>query len=171
MTKYFKYFFYICFHKIYVARELVKFGPRFYWRALVHDNSKIFRFFSEFLPYAKHFEDRLKHINGGVMGYSAWLARASYDFRLARLKHCNRNDHHFEHFLTIDHEGDICALRMPEKALIEMFTDICGTSRQLAKYYPAFQGTSAKDFYEREKEKLKLHSESRKQLERLIYEK
>ena len=99
---YYNYFIYLVRHKYWVAHML--FQRKMYVQGLLHDMSK-FRP-SEFKRYAKYF-----------------ASSKQLDIKEQWLKHMHRNKHHWQYWVLIDNEGNMQALEMPEKYVIEMIAD------------------------------------------------
>lgn len=93
-------------HKWYVFRVGVRLGVPLS-RLLRHDWTKFLP--SEFMPYVRHFEGQASDTDG---------------FNEAWQHHIQRNDHHWEHWLTP--EGP---LPMPEEAIREMVADWLSASK------------------------------------------
>jgi len=139
MNKYINYFIYIIKHKYYVFLECFKMGLILH--AFTHDLSKFMP--SEFIPYAIKF-----------YGNKPITEEIKINFEIAWLLHQHRNKHHWDFW--INSQG--IAITMPKKYIMHMIADWRGMSRVF--------GDTAKDFYEKNKIKMNLHT---KTIE-LIYE-
>lgn len=81
-------------------------------------------------------------------------------FRYAWLSH-QRNRHHWQAWISLGDGGSMSAVRIPERYLREMVADWLGAGKA--------QGTkSAKEWYEKNKDKMVFHSETRRELEALL---
>ncbi len=140
---------YIFKHKYLVFVECCKLGIPL--RGLLHDLSKFKP--DEFIPYMQKFY--LKNAN-------------SEEFRLAWVKHLHRNPHHWQYWVSIGKPSMVdpydldrlSPIEMPEEYRKEMLADW----RAIAKG----GGTSVKEFYQRNKNKIVLHYETRLWLEKEI---
>lgn len=89
-------------------------------------------------------------------------------FNLAWLHHIHNNPHHWQHWLLFEDdpksgESYIC-LQMPLKYVIEMICDWWSFSWRSGNLYEIF------DWYEKHKKTIKLHEETRKQVEDILGE-
>lgn len=155
--KYIKYFFYVIEHKINVGIECCKVG--LYWHAITHDLSK-FRL-SEFIPYAKYFY-------GGKNNKE--------EFEVAWKLHYHRNKHHWDYWTYFGQDDDskyggpfFCPpikqfpRPMPIKYVRQMLCDWMGMGRKF--------GDTAQEFYEKNKSKMILHSETIELIENELWRK
>jgi hypothetical protein len=160
MLKYIKYLNYVIRHKYYVFIECWKMGILF--RGLVHDLSK-FRP-SEFFPYAEHFYGKKIEVQKDSTGYfkSADKDMEYPDFNMAWFYHQKRNAHHWQFWITFG-DYEIKLLEMPEKYVKEMVCDWKGAGKA--------QGvkSSVKEWYDKNKDKMKFHENTKKLIERYIY--
>lgn len=146
-------------HKAFVLIAGMKCGVPL-WRLLVHDLSKFSR--AEWGPYVRRFEGG----RGGAMNHEA----DPDEWKVAWNHHWHRNPHHWEHWLRFTYfEGPDtkvfpAALRMPETYVREMVADWMGAGR-------AYTGTwDAREWYEKNRERILLHDDSRAVAERLLAE-
>lgn len=150
VEKSFKHLCNITKHKWYVFKYAVLCGIP--WRGLVHDLSK----FSpvEFCESVKFFEgDKTSPIIHAVekQGYS-----------LAWLHHKGRNPHHHEYWLrSLDSPDGPVPVRIQRKYLLEMLCDFLSAN----KLYGNGTFESAKDFWDKRKEKITIHPESKEFLD------
>lgn len=93
---------YLMKHKYWVAHML--FQKKMYWQGITHDMSK-FRP-DEFIRYSKY-----------------WSSGKKSDIRPQWLTHMHRNSHHWQYWVLMDHDGNMQALEMPEKYIVEMIAD------------------------------------------------
>lgn len=141
--KLFNYIMYLFKHKWYVFLECKKRG--IIWRGITHDLSKFFP--CEFFPYMEKWYGSTKRHSG---------------YRGACLHHYNHNTHHWQYWVFISPEGKLESLEMPEIDRKEMIADWVGMARTLGKE------PSAIDWYERNKDKILLHKETRRKIEEEI---
>lgn len=156
--EYLTYAFYILKHKWYVFLECKKVG--LWWRGIKHDWHKFMP--SEFIPYADYFY--------GPYGCK-FKAESQEDFEprtvtkskfnFAWLLHQKRADHHWQWWLLINDEDPPAPLPMSPKARLEMLCDWCGMSKTL-------KTSGIKDWYEKNKNKIILHYDTREWIERNI---
>lgn len=140
LKSYWKYFKYILEHKKNVFIECWKEG--LYFHGFTHDLSKFSP--AEFLAYADKFY-------GGDYAYKYFDVEGSFED--AWLHHQRHNKHHWDYW--VNSEG--VARPMPEKHIREMVCDWKAMSRKF--------GDTAKDYYLKNKGKIKLHPQTRKSLE------
>ena len=150
MKKYIKYFKYLIKHKWYVMLECFKFG--LYWRGIIHDISKILP--DELIPYTNYFYGK-NMIHTQIGGDDP-------DFDLAWLKHQKRNKHHWQYWILREDQGALKCLDMPEKYATEMFCDWVGAGKAL------HGKNEIKEWYEENKNNIKLSSKTREYIEGLI---
>lgn len=156
--KYFNYLWYILKHKYYVTLECFKRG--LYWRGLIHDWSKFLP--KEFIPYARHFGGNIKEGRDKTGYYKPYdTGDAAFDF--AWFQHQKINRHHWQWWL-MPKDGDekgFKVLPMSYKYRLEMLCDWFGAGRA--------QGTpDTRAWYLVNKDKLILHPETRKWIERQL---
>jgi len=132
---------YLVIHKWHVFRACAKYG--LWWRGLVHDLSKLTP--RELLPYARHF--------------SRSMPTSAPAFAFAWSLHQKRNDHHWQWWVCVTSRGNHVAMPMSPAARIEMICDWCGAG--IAQGDPDIRG-----WYERNKEGMLLHPETRVWVER-----
>lgn len=83
-------------------------------------------------------------------------------FQYAWLHHQNNNPHHWQFWVDIDGKDDIKALKMPLDRIYEMVAD-WGAFAYLQK-----NGHHLKEWYEKNKDKMILHDETRSIVEALV---
>ena len=140
--KYIEYFKYLMRHKYWVAHMLIQ--RRLYSQAITHDLSKFKP--SEFIKYANYYASGKK-----------------LDIREAWINHLHVNKHHWQYWVLLDNEGNMQALEMPERYVIEMIADwysvaIC------EKGFDRLQENVFRWYMDR-KDKLFLHQRTREFLE------
>ena len=139
-------------HKWFVFVECCKAGMPL--MGLVHDWSKFLP--SEFLPYARYFAVDRRNEAGD---YDITTA-SNTPFLMAWLKHLHRNPHHWQHWILVQDEDPTEVLPMPSRYRKEMLCDWRGAGRS----YTGKDNTV--EWYERNKEKMTLHPETRYKIER-----
>jgi hypothetical protein len=140
-----RYASYVARHKWFVFRAGLKTGAPL-WRLLIHDWSKLTP--AEWGPYVRTF-------------YAKEKARAG-EFDKAWLHHQHRNPHHWQHWLLQEDDGDLKALRMPDKLVREMVADWMGAGRAITGKW------DVASWYEANTHKITLHPEVRVRVENLI---
>ena len=163
-NKYYKYLHYLFRHKYYVAIECFKYG--LYWRGIIHDWSKFLP--SEFFPYIQSFYGEFQPECPVYSGPVDWqkkqyLEKTSKNFDRAWIHHQHLNKHHFQHWILREDSGQNKILEMPYKYAIEMFCDWVGAGIAI---------TGKRDiveWYEKNKEVILLHENTRNFVEKLIY--
>lgn len=86
------------------------------------------------------------------------------NFNKAWLKHIHRNPHHWQHWVLINdepNEGMIC-IPMPRNYLIEMICDWWSFSWAKGNLFEIFE------WYAQHKDHIKLHPETRKEMEKIL---
>lgn len=158
--KYLKYLKYLVRHKWFVMIECFK--VKLYWQGIVHDLSKFLP--NEFIPYMNYFygENRDIKIGRNKTGYYKPTDTGDKEFDFAWLLHQKRNRHHWQWWILPEDEGGIKVLEMPEKYLKEMICDWKGAGKAQNNK------TSCWIWYLENKNKMKIHPKTRKQLELFI---
>jgi len=148
MNKHFKYLIYILRHKFYTGIECFKFG--LFWRGIIHDWSKFMP--AEWFPYVEHFYGP-KPIQCDETGYYHAVGIDDI-FDRAWLHHIHYNAHHWQHWMLIQDDDEDKILEMPNDIAIEMICDWRGAG--------IAQGTpNTMAWYEKHKDKMKLHPKTR----------
>ncbi len=146
MRRHIAYLRYILRHKWFVFFECCKLGEP--WLGVIHDLSRLHP--SEFLVYAASapYSKENKPIDIATAFERAWH------------RHQHRNKHHFEYWVHFDyHDHQKRLLPMPDKYRREMLADWYGAARARGN-----TGTP-KDWYLKNRDKIQLHSETRKWIE------
>lgn len=140
MIKYLKYIRYLAVHKWFVFVYMLRRG--YLWLGIIHDWSKILP--SEIIDYTNHF-------------YTAEKTETA--FQRAWNLHKKRNKHHWQYW--VDKDGT--PTETPKKYVIEMVCDwdACGRAKP--------DGIGTKAWYEKFKDKMVLHPNTKRLLEELIY--
>jgi hypothetical protein len=142
MKKHFQYLGYIIRHKYFVFVACLELKVPL-WQAVVHDYSKLSK--SEWFAYTNFFYGEQNTENKKAF-FDAWKI------------HCLSNPHHWQYWLKNAGQPE----QIPDHFVREMVADWKGAG--LAKKEPNLIG-----WYEANKIKIKLHLESRKRVEELIY--
>lgn len=154
--KFLKYLRYVVLHKFFVLLEC--FNRGIFFRGVTHDFSKFLP--GEFFPYANFFYGKKKSIRDET-GYYKPTDTGDDAFDFAWLLHQKRNDHHWQWWILPEDDGGEKVIQMSKGALLEMVSDWYGAGRA--------QGTpDVKHWYRNNKEKMRLHSETRKTVESLL---
>jgi hypothetical protein len=177
--KYIKYLLYILEHKNNVFKACWKRG--LYLHAFTHDLSKFLP--DEFFPYAnwfygfygKRWKDECKEQTVHLLDNESLNRHLRDDFNCqlydneelersfnkAWENHKRRNKHHWNYYSEIDIGQDQNTyIDMPKKYILQMICDWEGMSMKF--------GDTAKDYYEKNKNNIKLSDKSRKILEELL---
>lgn len=141
---------YVLRHKWFVLRACRRTGTPV-WRGLIHDLSKLLP--SEWNPYRRTF-----YAPDGSKRYVETL-----EFNQAWNAHQKRNPHHWQAWVLIMDRGTQVILPMPEKYVREMVADWIGAG--LAQGKP-----DTRSWYEENKGKMLLHSDTRALVEKLLGE-
>ena len=153
MKRYLMYLKYVLRHKYFVFVECWRVG--LYWRAIVHDLDKLFP--DEFIPYAKHFYDRSgnkKQVRDKT-GYYKATDTGDRAFDYVFHWHTRRNRHHWQYWVQSEETpGEEKLFAMSRKDVVEMICDWKGAGRAQGK-------SDVAGWWEANKEKLKLHPDSR----------
>lgn len=151
MNRHIQYLKYVLRHKWFVFLACMKLNVSFV-QAVVHDWSKFLP--SEWIPYARTFyaPDGSKQYLPGDTFARAWN------------HHQKRNKHHWQYWLITWDKGTSEPLPMPEKYIREMLADWIGAGR-------AIHGRiEVAEWYEKNRENIKLHTGTRRIVERLMEE-
>lgn len=140
----------IIIHKFWVAYYCFQIG--LYWQGLTHDLSKFS--WTEIKGALKYWNDSKSSLayEKELNGYSATF-----------LHHRGHNPHHYEYWIHSLDSGGIAAL-MPKKYTLELICDYLAACRTY--------GNNPKheyDWWIKYKDKLKIHSYTKKYIERVFY--
>ena len=142
-------------HKILVMESCFQVG--LYWQGLLHDLSKY---------GLEEFWSGVYYYQGNRSPHAA--AREIHGFAKAWLHHKGRNKHHFEYWIdyTNKKEEGLVGHKMPLRYVIEMVMDRIAAS----KVYKGSEYTdrSPLEYYEREKDYILMHPDTRVLLEKLL---
>lgn len=147
--RYREYIKYILRHKYFVYKAGKSIGCGTY-RLLMHDMSKFLPL--EFKTYARTFykEDGLGQYNPSKEFNHAWLV------------HQKRNKHHWQYWLLQNDDGPLYPLEIPSEYVEEMVADWAGAGKAITGDWEIHS------WYKMNKEKIKLHENTRIHVERLI---
>lgn len=156
MKRYIAYLKYVLVHKWFVMLECWKRG--LYRLGIIRDFSKFLP--SEFVPYAKYFyTEKGKTVKRrDATGYYKPSDTGQKDFDFSWLLHQKRNKHHWQWWILPQDDGKEKIFNMPLKYKIEMICDWYGAGR-------AQKSTSVKEWYDKNKNKMRLHPDTRKWVE------
>lgn len=152
MNKYIKHFKTITKHKWYVMIACFKCG--LIKQGLFHDFSKYS--ITEFKASAKYFQGKSSPID---------TEKRANGYSLAWQNHKGKNKHHWQYWTDFEN-GNLTALLMPPKYLSEMICDWIGAGKAYNK--GDWNIGVFKNWYINNKDKMILHSETRKCIEELI---
>jgi len=155
---YLAYLWYILRHKWFVFLECCKLGIP--WLGLTHDLSKFSKI--ERVAYAHCFfnPDGSKR---DVRDKTGFYDPSKFDgFEGAWNNHQKHNKHHWQYWVCIHVTGEPKLLPFPDKYRHEMLADMRGASRALGF------GVSINAYYEKNKDNMQLHPDTRKWLERML---
>ncbi len=156
MNDHLEYLAYIIRHKVAVFRAGRHFGAPLF-RLIIHDWTKFLP--SEWFPYARYF-------------YGPKVYRNEELFEQAWNLHQKRNKHHWQYWACILEDFDeppIYCLKIPDKYIREMVADWTGAGMACAKTKNLRTGIiNARNWYAQNRDRLKLHEDSRKEIERLL---
>lgn len=150
MPRHWQYLKYVLRHKWYVLQECIKLGVPI-WIAILHDWDKFMP--DEWIPYAKTFYNK-----DGSKRYQEFP-----EFAVAWNLHQKRNKHHWQHWLLTWDRGESEPLPMPDVYRREMLADWRGAGRAITGK------DEAGDWYTKNKDKMKLHPETRQWIENQIF--
>ena len=160
MRRYLAYLRYVLRHKWFVM--LACFEAKIFWRGIVHDLSK-FRP-SEWFPYANYFynKDGSQRQHSDETGYYKPYDTGDMAFDFAWLLHQKRNRHHWQWWILPEDNGGTKVMPMETVYVKEMVCDWTGAG--LAQGH----GRDVKPWYEKNKEKMRLHPDTREVVEVLV---
>lgn len=140
-------------HKWFVLVAGLRVGGIPTWRLVVHDWSKFTR--AEWSPYVRRFASG----RAGQLDHAADPA----EWNAAFAHHVRHNPHHWEYWLTSGHVLQDVPTEMPEPYAREMVADWMGAGRGYTGRW------DVEDWYEANRDLMKLHPQTRALVERLIY--
>lgn len=145
--KYINYLKYVLIHKYHVMTEC--FSEGLYWQGIMHDMSKFLP--SELIPYVNRF-----------YGNDIEKKESKEDFDFAWLLHQKRNPHHWQFWILLKDECKTKIFPMPKKYIEEMICDWIGSGKAQGfkspkddKYF------ETRNWYNKNKDKMRLHAETR----------
>jgi hypothetical protein len=129
---------------------------------MVHDLSKVRP--SEWFPYANYFykKDGTQRQHRDETGYYQLYDTGDSKFDYAWLLHQKRNKHHWQWWILPKDDGSLKGLPIPIKYVREMVCDWTGAG--LAQGH----GRDLELWYQKNKEKMQLHPETRREVETLL---
>lgn len=142
---------YVLRHKWFVFIACIHFRVNL-WQAIIHDWSKFTP--AEWCGYVNTF-----YAPDGKRRYFENPA-----FMLAWNHHQKTNPHHWQYWMLTWDKGTTEPVPMPEKYIREMIADWAGAGRVINGRWEFIP------WYERNKENIKLHPETRKRVEEILYE-
>jgi hypothetical protein len=144
MKRYWLHFKTITLHKWYVLKECFRVG--LYYQGIVHDLSKYSPL--EFFTSARYFQGVSSPVNAekDKLGYSiSWL------------NHKAKNKHNW-HYWTDVEKGELIAVPMPEKYILEMACDFVGASKAYNK--EKFTTLTPIEYYDKNKKEMIMTEET-----------
>lgn len=162
MKRYLNYLKYLLRHKWYVLVECWKKG--LLYRGVFHDMSKFYP--SELIPYAKFFynSDGSPRQIRDKTGYYKPTDTGDKAFDFAWLLHQKRNRHHWQFWILPEDNGGTKILEIPIRDIMEMVCDWRGAGKAQGN----FNDDATINWYEKNKEKMTIHPDSRKIIELFI---
>ncbi len=161
--RYLKYFYGIIRHKHYVLIGCVKMKVGIL-QAIFHDISKFHPI--EFFPYARTFynsDGTKKDLRRKDGGYDPNNTKEVSEFSYAWIHH-QKNKHHWQAWISIGDFGNLKPVKIPEKYIREMIADWIGAGLSYSgENNPVL-------WYNKNKETMILHEESRNRIEELLRE-
>lgn len=153
LSNYWKHFKTIVKHKYYVFIACSKCGIT--WRGIKHDMSKFSP--KEFISSSRYFQGTSSPINAEKIknGYSiAWQ------------NHKGRNTHHYHYWIDVE-DGEVIALKMPYKDVVEMICDWVGAG----KAYNTNKWTESDvlDYFIKHRSKMLFHEDTAYFIYRILY--
>lgn len=142
-------------HKILVMKGCFRLG--LYWQGLTHDLSKY---------SLTEFKTGIQYFQGNKSPNAA--ERDEKGYSEAWLHHKGRNKHHYEYWtdVTKDRSLGIVGVKMPLRYVAEMFVDRVSACKIYQK--DKYTDRSSWEYYDRTKDYITIHPETRRLLERLI---
>ncbi len=159
MIKYVKYIKYLLIHKWFVFVECAKYG--LWWKGLIHDWSKLLP--GEMLPYAEATFGENRGVNYGLKkGFMYLNPNKDQEFYLAVFRHQHTHEHHWQYWIFVDNDGNFTPLKIDKCSLLEMYADWKSASRMHKDFANTYE------WYKANKDKIKLHKVTRRQIEFLL---
>ena len=142
LRRHWAYLKYILRHKWFVMVACRRVGAPF-WLSIIHDSSKFS--WREWSAYAKTF-----YMPDGSKQY-----HETPSFNRAWLHHQHSNKHHWQHWLLRMDSGDIVAIAMPRRYVLEMVADWMGAGRAITGRW------ECADWYAKNRDRIILHRDTR----------
>jgi hypothetical protein len=147
--RYYSYIKYVVRHKYFVMVACRKLGLS--WRVgIFHDMSK-FKL-TELIPYARCF-----YADDGSSQYNE-----DSNFNYAWNEHQKRNPHHWQYWMLTCDSGNVMVLPMSQRYLEEMVADWMGAGRAITGKWDIIE------WYNKNRCNMKLHSDTRERVEKLL---
>ena len=151
MRDHLQYLLYVLKHKFYVFLACQETNASL-WSGLIHDWSKFTP--GEWFAYVKTFY--------APDGTKKGMRVETEEFNQAWNLHQKRQPHHWQHFSLLKDNGKVLSLEMPEKYVREMVADWIGAGWAITGK------REVKSWYEKNKEKMTLHPNTRVLVERIL---
>jgi hypothetical protein len=153
--KHFHYARYVALHKYYVFVGCRRLGVGMV-QSLIHDWSKLLPV--EWIPYTNHFYGAAPIQRDATGYYDA--SKQDEAFVYAWLHHQHLNKHHWQHWMLKQDDGSYRLLEMPERYVREMVGDWFGAGMTQSIIEKWSHKPNPKKWYERNRDKIKLHPRS-----------
>jgi len=163
LVNHWTYLRYVLKHKWFVFVECYKLGIP--WLGFVHDWSKFLS--SEWWAYVRYFHGNyptLTELHGDWRNLYDGLTKEDVQcqFDIAWLYHQHRNKHHWQYWILVQDEDENKLLEMPDRYQKEMLADWRGAGLAI------FGKDNTKEWYQKNKDKMQLHPNTRKRIEAMI---
>lgn len=135
-----------------------------YLQGLFHDWDK-FLVPSMWISYAKYFYGEENTIDKSE-GYIKPNDTGEMDYEMAWLGHLHRNKHHWQWWIRYNDDGGVVTFPMEERHALEMICDWIGAGKAQGFHSPKENPLyETRTWYLKNREKIKLHEETRKYVE------
>lgn len=150
-------------HKWFVFLACFRFNVPI-WIAILHDWDKFLP--DEWLPYARYFYGRKNAARRDKeTGTYTRIEGEDLFFDFAWLLHQKRNKHHWQWWILPKDDGSVQVFEMSDLYRREMLADWVGAGRA---YNPDWTLLSPSEWYEKNKDLMILHPNTRKQVENAL---
>jgi hypothetical protein len=153
-----RYLWYVIRHKWFVFWAGVEWTEAPLHRLIIHDWSKFTP--TEWEPYVNTFY-RKPWESVPELGETI-KKLCQEDFNRAWLHHQRVNKHHWQYWVLREDDGNTIPMKMPDKYVREMVADWAGAGRAITGSWELWS------WYDKNKEKILLHAETRRVVEWLI---
>jgi len=152
MKRHWAYFKYLMKHKwyVFVASRIVGLNL---FRAIIHDWHKFLP--DEWFGYIKTF-----YCKDYIRKYNEFDTDLEYSWN----RHQKRAKHHWQYWVLIRNEGELKALRVPRKYVLEMVADWMGAGRAIKGKW------DIGEWYQKYKDTMIIHKETTKEIEKILKE-